>query len=238
MLQSTKLRMDWIEAYRSLRMDIDQGRLAPGSVLPTIAELANSAGLTAYGARRVLERLRQDGRAQSWQGKGYRVAIPLIRLQIFEKRPTFGEHVRALGFDTSSNLISARTVRPPHEIAQRMGASHNNRVERTEVLRKANGKAVALSVDYFARDRLEGINRTLAQTGSVSASLAQHGVSSYKRDRTILSARLPTAHEALLLDIPRSQQVFATLGANLDADGTVLQVSKGIWRADCVTYEF
>lgn len=238
MPQSTKPRVDWLDVYRTMRMDIDTGRRAPGSALPTIAELANSANLTAYGARRVLERLCQAGRAQSWQGKGYRVAMPQIRLDLSAKRPTFGEHLRALGYHTSSSLVSAKTVRPPHDIARRMGVSLASQVSQTQMLREVNGEAVALSVDFFARDRLDGIERTLATTGSVSASLAQHGISAYKRDRTTLTARLPTAHEALLLNIPRSQQVFATEGANMDADGTVLQVSRGIWRADCVSYEF
>lgn len=238
MPRSAKTGTDWSDVYRALREDIDLGRRSPGSDLPTIASLAKASGLTAYGARRVLERLSKDGRAQSWQGKGYRVAMPVIRFRVAEKKPVFGEHIRALGFSTSSEMTSSTTMRPPEDVARLMCSRARTRVLRTETLRGVNGQPVALSLDYFPRERLDGITETLAKTGSVSASLAKHGFPSYKRNHTLLTCRLPTAHEALLLGIPRSQAVYATLGANLDPDGAVLQVSKGIWRADCVAYEF
>lgn len=227
-----------LDVYTALRRDIDRGVLAPGIRLPTISNLANSFGLTPYAARRVMERLRNEGRVQSWQGKGFHVAMPLIRLRLDVKRPIFGDHLREMGFSSASEMISARTVGLPVEVAGRMGTRPGAKAKKTETLRKANGRPVALSIDYFPHRVFEGIEETLAQTGSVSRSLAVHGVPTYSRDYTSLEARLPSAHEALVLAIPRSQPVYATLGANIAPDGMIIQISRGIWRADCVSYEF
>lgn len=228
----------WPDVYRRLRADITSGQLSPGSDLPTLGALADEAGLTPHGARRVMDRLRADGLVQSWQGKGYRVMLPRVRLKITEKRPVFGERLRAMGFHSTSHLVSSQTSRVSHKIGSRMGRRAGTKILGTETLRKINGHAVAVSMDYFPRDRFQGLDDHLKKLGSVSKALAAHGVMSYRRDHTALEARLPTAHEALLLRIPRTQPVYQSLGANLDDQGTIVQVSMGVWRADCVVYEF
>lgn len=226
-----------MSVYRDLRHDIRAGAFAPGAELPTIAGLAKSAGLTNHGARRAMERLCQEGYAQSWQGKGFRVAMPCLRFRLDARQPTFAEHVRRQGFQAASQVIAGKPRRLPGNLATRMQCRPGTDVLWTETQRTVNGCVVALSIDYFRKDRLDGIVDTIAETGSVSQSLARHGVASYWRDRTSFETRLPSAHEALVLGIPRTQPVYATLGANLTEDGTIVQVSQGIWRGDCVVYE-
>ena len=227
----------WTSAYRDLLHDIKVGAFAPGAELPTIAGLAKSAGLTNHGARRAMEQLCREGYAQSWQGKGFRVAMPRLQFRLDARRPTFAEHARAQGFQPASTLIAGKPRCLPRDLAKRMQCRAGTAVLWTETKRKVNGCVVALSIDYFRRDRLDGIVETIAETGSVSQSLAIHGVDGYRRDRTLFETRLPSAHEALVLGIPRTQPVYATLGANLAKDGTIVQLSQGIWRGDCVVYE-
>lgn len=238
MTRNATARTDWKDAYRALCRDIDSGALQPGCDLPTISDLAAQAGLSSYAARRVMERLREDGRAQSWQGKGFRVAMPVVRLRITQKAPVFGDAVRALGFSAESTLVASKTVGVPSEIARRMRTRTGTRARFTETLRKVNARTVAVSMDYFPHNRLANIDSTLSSTGSVSRSLAQHGIADYRRDFTELSCRPPTAHEGVLLNIPPTQPVYVTVGANLDPQGEIIQVSKAVWRADCVAYEF
>lgn len=236
-MPSVEPAKNWTSIYRDLRHDIECGVYAPGANLPTIAALAKSTGLTTHGARRAMERLCQEGHAQSWQGKGFRVAIPRLRFRTDARQPVFSDHVRAQGFRAESELISGEARRLPRCLAKRMQCRAGTNVLWTETLRKANGRVVALSVDFFRKDRLDGTVETLISTGSVSQSLTVHGVESYRRDRTSFETRLPSAHEALVLGIPRQQPVYATMGANIAEDGTIVQVSQGIWRGDCIIYE-
>ena len=238
MNQLHKTEPEWMGVYREFRGKILSGELPAGATLPTISSISETAGLSPHGARRVLERLRQDGHAQSWQGKGYRVSMPSIRLKMGVSRPVFGEQLRAMGFVCSSEMASQRPVGLPPEIASQMRMRHGTTAIRTEIVRKVNDMPVALSVDYFPRKRLDGIGDTFLETNSISRSLEVHGIPEYVRDHTNLTARLPTAHEALLLSIPKNQPVYVTLGTNVDHAGDPIQVSKGIWRADCVTYEY
>ncbi|MEO1732879.1 MAG: GntR family transcriptional regulator [Pseudomonadota bacterium] len=237
MAQGNRNQSEWMAVYRSLRDDIRRGDLPPGAEMPTISALAKSANLTSHGARRVMENLCADGIVHSWQGKGCRVALPKIRLNLNTRQPRFSNTVRAMGFSTVSEVVASKTQGLPRELAPRMSCRAGTKVTRTETLRKVNGRAVALSVDFFLKDRLDGIDVSLRQTGSVSVALSMLGVPYYERDHTSFEVRLPTAHEALLLNIAPQQPVYATMGANIAPDGCLVQVSKGVWRGDCVVYE-
>lgn len=229
---------EWKDVYHAMCQDIATGRLEPGDDLPTISGLARETGLRPHGARRVLERLCKEGRAQSWQGKGFRVAMPTIRMRLDNKSPVFSETIRSLGYAASSTFLSSKTIGMPADVAKRMRQRQGKRSKLTQTLRHVNDRPVALSLDYFAKDRLGDIDASLSRTGSVSRALSEHGISHYRRDFSELTCRFPTEHEAVMLQIPRTQPVYATIGANLAADGKAFQVSKGIWRADCVAYEY
>lgn len=239
MAMPMRKNLEWWDTYRSFRHEIDRGILAPGTDLPTISKLAKDTGLSPYAARKVMERLRQGGHVQSWQGKGYRVAMPVIRLRMDHKSPVFGARLRALGFSARSELVAARKVGLPSTVAHRLGTRPGARAKLTETLREVNGRPVALSMDYFADRKFDDIDLVaLAATGSVSAALAEVGIDEYRRDFTELTCRPPTAHEALVLNIPRTQSVYVTMGGNTDNKGELFQISKAIWRSDCVCYEF
>ena len=60
MRQAESASGDWRQVYADLRGAIDRGVYAPGGQLPTIAALAKEARITRHGARRVLERLRDE----------------------------------------------------------------------------------------------------------------------------------------------------------------------------------
>lgn len=237
MLRDNQGQAAWRDVYQTLRREIDTGMRAPGTNLPTITELARSTGLTPHGARRVFDTLRNEGRIQSWQGKGARVATQLLCIRFNKLRPTFHELVYDTGRQAQSKFIRATTARLHGERANRLTRKASTKAIMTETLRQVDNRTVALSIDYFPVDRFEGIAGLLAKRGSVSWALSEHGITSYRRDTTSFEARLPTAHEALLLDIPRAQPVYATLGANIDPRGDVFQISTGVLRADCVQFE-
>lgn len=225
----------WRGVCAELRRRIDDGRLAPGAALPTLAALARESGLTQHGARRVMARLRDEGRVQSWQGLGHRVAEPRIAYRI-DRRTRFGGNLARQGRSAAAELIATRVVAAPPEVAREMRLAPGARVHQAEILRRVEGRPVLLQRSHFPADRFERIADVLARAGSVTAALAALGVDDYARQDTRIEARGPTAHEALVLDIPASQPVIVTLGANTDEEGAVIELAHSVWRADRVTF--
>lgn len=227
---------DWRETYRALRRQIDCGELPPGSPLPTIKALAAKAGLTMHGARKALSKLRDEGRAVSWQGLGHQVAdrkMP-IRLDGF---PWFQSTMVRLGASATSEILATRRIRVPPDIAADMGLSHRHHVFQAEIVRLVESRPMSLARNHFPADRFEGIFETLAKTRSVTKALAFHGFENIQRSATRIEARMPTAHEALVLGIPGNQPVLVSTGVNNDDAGDVVEVTRSTFRADRTVFE-
>jgi GntR family phosphonate transport system transcriptional regulator len=67
---------------------------------------------------------------------------------------------------------------------------------------------------------------------SVTKALAHYGVDDYTRKETRITARLPNAGEARLLELPRSQPLLVTESVNVDAEGRVIEFGWGRMAAE------
>lgn len=230
--------MDWRPVYKDLRRRIQHGEFGPGDPLPTIAALSHQTGLNRYGARRALERLRDDERAQSWQGRGYVVADAKVTYRVGHV-PRFTQAMRERGLAVSTDFVVMGRKRPPHDLSRRMGLPPGSPVERAEMVRGVNGRPVALMRVHFPLEEFGGILDHLAHTRSVTEALAAAGVADFVRKSTELHVRLPTASESVYLNIPRSQPVIVTTGVGVDAADAarVVELNQTVWRADAVSLQ-
>ncbi|MEL6170330.1 MAG: GntR family transcriptional regulator, partial [Pseudomonadota bacterium] len=165
----------WRHVYRSFRVQIEAGELQPGDALPTLSRLADLHGLTAHGARKVMARLRNEGRVESWQGVGHRVSEKRVTYRI-DNRPQFNSNLARLGQRGDTQLLATRTIGLPTRFSDAMGLPPGTRMIQTEVLRFADGRPLVLAQNFFPADRFGGIEVVLSQTQSVSKALATYGV--------------------------------------------------------------
>ncbi|MEM7695280.1 MAG: GntR family transcriptional regulator [Pseudomonadota bacterium] len=229
----------WRAVYRDLRKDIDEGALRPGDALPTIAALSARTGLNAYAARRVMERLRDEGRVLSRQGRGFQVAAPRVPYRVGQ-RPRFTSAMTAQGFAVSTDFVAAGRWRLSDAMARRIGAPRRPAHLSAQMLRRLDGKPVALTRVIFPPNHTEGVLDALFATKSVTEALRAVGVADFERTHTEVSGRLPTASEAQTLDIARSDPVIVTTGISVDTNApkTVVELNETIWRVDGVRLTF
>lgn len=67
-------RPPYVQIADDLRAAIDDGELAPGERLPSGRELAAEYGVAAMTIQHAVRLLREEGRLQTWQGRGVFVA--------------------------------------------------------------------------------------------------------------------------------------------------------------------
>ncbi|MEM7730029.1 MAG: UTRA domain-containing protein [Pseudomonadota bacterium] len=226
----------WRDVYNGFRDRIERGDLQPGDRLPTLSRLADQQGLTVHGARKVMARLRSEGRVESWQGVGHRVSEKRITYRI-DERPQFNTNLARLGHRGDTRLLATRVIGLPSRFSDAMGLRAGTRIIQTEVLRFVDGRPLVLAKNFFPARRFEGIEVALAKTQSVTRALAAYGVSDCVRIRTKIETRMPSGHEALQLEIPANQPVLATTGRNVDGQGSVVELSYAISRGDAVAIE-
>lgn len=236
MLDNRSTTDAWRTVYRGFRHRIETGELKPGDTLPTLATLAEKHGLTTHAARKVMARLRNEGRVESWQGVGHRVSEARITYRI-DSRPRFNANLARLGCRGDTRLLATRTIGLPTRFADAMGLRPGTRIIQTEILRFAEGRPLVLARNFFPANRFSGIETPLAETQSITEALSHFGITGTERQRTSVETRMPSAHEALQLHIPANQPVLVTTGRNIDRHGDVVELSYAVSRGDAVTIE-
>ncbi|WP_420326550.1 GntR family transcriptional regulator [Mameliella sp.] len=230
--------MSWRDCFGHFRQEIREGRIAPGSRLPSLAEVEARFGLTRFGARRVIEALRAEGLVHSWQGRGNYVAERPLRFRV-SSTTRFSTNVRRDGRSGRVEILDCGMRRAPDEVAAHLGITVGTAVPFALLLGYIEDRPAVLGQHSFAPDLPENLLDALAHRGgSVSQALADTGFSGFHRHNTLFEARLPTRHDALTLDIPPLQPVMVTTALNVSSkDGRILELSRAVARADLVAYE-
>lgn len=230
--------MSWRDCLGHFRQEIREGRIAPGSRLPSLAEIEARFGLTRFGARRVIEALRAEGLAHSWHGRGTYVADRPMRFRV-SSTTRFSTNVSRGGRSERVDILDRGIRRAPDEVAAHLGIAVGTAVPFALLLGHIEDRPAVLGQHSFAPDLPENLLDALVHRGgSVSQALADAGFSGFHRQNTLFEARLPTRHEALTLDIPPLQPVMVTTALNVSSeDGRILELSHAVARADLVAFE-
>ena len=87
----------------------------------------------------------------------------------------------------------------------------------------ADGRPVSLTDHYFSAARLSRILAALRGEASITAALQKCGIADYRRQSSRVTARLPSAEEALLLRTARNRPLLICENTNVDQGGAVVE---------------
>lgn len=200
---------DWLE-YR-----IKEGELAPGSRLPTEQELAEQFGVNRHTVRRALSLLAEKELIRTEQGSGSFVREQFIEYAV-GSRTRFSENLLRQERKPRGELLSASIIPATSEVARALRLEKGEPVIVLETLGEADGIRVCLASSHFPHSRFPGLDEHYRRTGSVTLALREYGVADYRRKSTLISSRMPSAHEARLLHQPRTKPVLVAESINVD----------------------
>ena len=117
---------------------IRTGAWAPGTLIPTEQELADSFGCARMTAHRALRELAEEGMVERRRRSGTRVALQTARNAVFEI-PRVDREIESQGAKYRYERISRRIVRPPNDtVARRLGIPETRTALRVECLHYAS----------------------------------------------------------------------------------------------------
>ena len=212
----------WRQIARALEAEIAGGSAAPGSRLPTEAQLSARFAVNRHTVRRALEEMSRNGLVRVEQGRGSFVAEDVLDYAV-GARTRFSEIVRRHNKEPSGEMIELRETLADAAVAAGLEVRAGTRVVRLERLGLADGRPVALGAHHFPAARFPGLLAALRDAATISAALAAVGVTEYRRLVTRVSARMPTPQEAELLRTPRNRPLLVTESVNVDQDGGVVE---------------
>ncbi|WP_432042937.1 GntR family transcriptional regulator [Streptomyces cadmiisoli] len=222
----------YVRLAQTLQQRIEDGTYAPGTRVPSENQLVQAFGMSRPTVVRALELLKRDGWLESRQGYG---TIVRGRPEVVEKKDRRGRE--ALERDESQGpgrLIEVGYVPVPARVASVLGLPKKAEVLMRRFLVEEDGEAAELVSSYFPGGLVEGTD--LETDGPLSGSAREHLETRKKVrfDHVVerVSARLPEAVEAELLDLPDGVPVLSVLVVACDASGRSLQVADVLLPAD------
>lgn len=237
-----------------LHAEISAGRLPPGSKLPPVRDLAEQYDVSRNTVTKALGLLKSAGLILTRHGSGayVREAYPMRRLgpdryarhhwqhttvQAYASAPQGGSVQQQGGQTQDVNLIAADET-----VAAALGIDAGALVyERARVMTREGIPTHTMS-SYYRRDDVEGTSLTDPTPGIAGPRggfqvLTDQGLIPDEITEE-LWARMPTADETLLLDLPSGEPVVELHRTTRTADGLVIEYARGIHAASRFMWAF
>lgn len=233
-----------------LRAAIERGRLREGDQLPSEAQLIDYYGVARMTIRNAMRLLQDEGLVTAEHGKGsyVRSRPPVRRLASDrfaqrhrkEGKAAFTVEAEQIGATPDVDMIKVSELRPPAEVADRLGISDDADVVARSRRYLLDGRPVETAVSYIPADLARGtpISDPNPGPGGIYARLEEQG-HTLERFTEDVTARMPTPQEARLLNLSPGVPVFRLIRTAYDMDGRPVEVCDTVMAADAyqLSYE-
>ncbi|AGW42735.1 GntR family transcriptional regulator [Leifsonia xyli subsp. cynodontis DSM 46306] len=210
-------------------LSLSIAKMQPGERLAGEQALAAQYGVSAMTVRRALQVLIQAKRIIGIRGRGTFVAQPTVTKRMV--MASFTDSMKASGMTAHARVLAATIGPAGAEAAADLNIQRNDQIITVERLRF--GDDVALSIDrtVLNAERVPGL---LGEdlTGSLYELLYRRYGMTLSRAESRVSAVLPTAEEAALLNIPPSQPCLRVHSRSMTDERAIAEQTTSLYRGD------
>lgn len=224
----------WSSIADTLRAEIAEGLYRPGDKLPTEAELSARFGVNRHTVRHALTALAQDGTIHSRRGAGVFVTARPTDYAL-GRRVRFNQNVAASGGTPSRRITRLETRLASSREAEALRLPADAEVHVVEGISLADGQPLASFRSVFPAGRFPDLPAAVERHQSITAALADCGLTDYTRAETRLTAKLANPIQALALQVPQGAPLLRSTALNVDADGHPVEYGTTWFAGDRVT---
>jgi len=206
-----------VPIYRQIRdvlVNEIQDLYKAGESLPAENELALRFGVNRHTLRRAIDELVIDGLVERHHGKGVFVLEPTISYSI-GSTTRFTETLQSLGRSTASRVLRKQVIPARGTIASRLQITGGDEVIFIETLRTVEFKPFCVISHFIPLKTFPDVFERY-EDGSLHEFLKVHYGIKLIREESLVSAILPEAEDARLLNMPRQAPVLRVKSLNLD----------------------
>ncbi len=218
----------YLSLARAVLQDIDSGRYAVGSSLPTEDALAERYGLSRHTVRQALRELKDEGVIWSRAGIGTMVRTRPEAPRFFSGINSVADLLQFVG-TTEMHVVSRQEVIADAELAVQLHCQPGQLWYEFSILRKLPGSALPLNyLQAFLRpEYADAIGRRKVLKQPIYSLIeARHGVRIVEVLQEITAASL-TQGMALALKATEGQAAMRVTRYYLDRSGSVIEVGVG-----------
>ena len=215
----------WTALHDALAADIGAGRYAPGDRLPTEAQLAQRFGVNRHTVRRALAALADAGLVHARRGAGVYVTGRVTDYRL-GTRTRFRDNLLSAGQRPKQHLLRLETLPAEAREAEALAIAPGAPVHLWEGVSLADGVPISLFRSAFDATRLPQLPVALRRHMSVTAALAECGVTDYTRRSTRLSAETADPVRAGHLQLSPGAPLLRAVSVNVDATGRPVEYGR------------
>ncbi len=224
----------WQSIASAVTREIAEGAYGPGDKLPTEAALSARFGVNRHTVRRALAALAAAGLVHARRGAGVFVASTPTDYPI-GRRVRFHQNLRAAGRFPAKEVLSVETRTARAAESDALELAENEQVHVYEGLSLADNHPIAIFRSVFPERMFPALREHLRDGGSVTAALAECGVTDYTRASTRITAKEATAAQALHLRVAEGAPILRTQSVNVDPSGRPIEFGHTWFAGDRVT---
>jgi GntR family transcriptional regulator len=224
----------YYQLAQQLESAIEQGRLAPGSLLGNEIELAGRLGLSRPTVRQAIQSLVDKGLLVRRRGIGTQVVHSQVKRPL--ELSSLYDDLQAAGQAPATHVLRNETEPASAQAAAALGVAEGAEVAVIERLRLTHGEPVAYLRNNLPLGLLDLDSADLEATGLYrlmrSAGITLHSA------RQAVGARSATAEEGELLAEPEGAALLTMSRTTFDDKGRPVEFATHVYRASRYAFEF
>lgn len=224
----------WRQVADRIRQGIADESFPEGGRLPPEFALAERFGVNRHTVRSAIAALVQEGVLHAEQGRGTFVRhAPRISYAL-GRRTRFSANLDGQAREARGRILAHAVLPAGPFVAKALDLAQGAPVLRLDMVGEADGRPLSRAVHWFDAIRFPRMAEIYAETGSITAAFASHGVEDYLRRSTQVSARHADSAALAELALSPGAIVLVAVAINEDAEGRPIQFSETLFAADRV----
>jgi len=226
----------WRQIADRIRASINHGDFDETGMVPPETLLALQFGVNRHTVRSALAALGQEGVVRAVQGRGTMIERKEKLNFPISKRTRFSQGIGDQAREARGVLLAVADEPAGAEVARWLKITAGASVVRLETIGTADKRPVSRATSWFPADRFANIGEAYRNTGSITRSFGELGLSDYVRAVTEITAMHAETADIADLELSPGAIVMMTRALNTDLGGAPVQYSITRFAADRVQF--
>ncbi|MFF1837787.1 GntR family transcriptional regulator [Streptomyces sp. NPDC058231] len=224
----------YYQLSQQLEAAIEQGRLAPGSLLGNEIELAARIGLSRPTVRQAIQTLVDKGLVVRRRGVGTQVVHSQVRRPL--ELSSLYDDLEAAGQRPATRVLRNTVVPATGPVAAAFGIPEGTEVHLVERMRSAHDEPMALLRNHLPAGLVDLSTERLETTG-LYRMMRVAGITLHSARQTV-GARLAATEEAAQLAEPEGAPLLTMERTTYDDTGRAVEFGSHVYRASRYSFDF
>ncbi|MBQ7991476.1 MAG: UTRA domain-containing protein [Solobacterium sp.] len=224
--------------YRSIREDIETGKLGYGDFLPSENDYTEQFGCTRNTVRRALSMLAADGFVLPQHGRGVQVIYrPDENRTVFTIGgiESFAEATSRNQKKVVTKIESFKIIEADEKLSLKTGFDIGSELYYIERIRVVDGKALIFDTNIFLKSETEGLSPAIA-ADSIYRYLENSLHMTITTSRRRVTAEKARSRDKELLDLDTYDFVLVVTGQVFNSKGVMFEYTQSRHRPDQVCF--